>query len=81
MKFLHEKLKQLSKAMEFVNIDRIDELETMLESRKVSAAAKTRAAVVRRVAYCERKRSSHEEQAKDFGSFAAPAMLKLSGQR
>ena len=77
MKSLSEKLKQLSKAMEFVNIDRIDELEKMLGSRKVSAAVRVRAAVVRRVAYCERKRSTGLEQAAGFGPFAAPSF----GQR
>lgn len=77
MKSLSEKLKQLSKAMEFVNIDRIDELEKMLGSRKVPAAVRVRAAVVRRVAYCERKRGTSLEQAGNFAPFAAPSF----GQR
>jgi len=77
MKSIREQLKQLSKAMELVNINRIDELENMLKSRKVSPAAKNRAAAVRRVSYCERKRSIGAEPARAFGPFAAP----LFGQR
>lgn len=72
MKSLSDKLKQLSSAMEFANIDRIDELESLLQSRKVSPAAKARAAAVRRVAYCERKRGAGAVQA---GEFATATLL------
>jgi hypothetical protein len=65
MKTLRETLKQLSKAVEFVNIERIDELDELLESRKASSATK------------DRETAIGGGQTRNFGRFATPAAPNL----
>ena len=80
MKYLRKKLQQLSRAMEFVNIDTLGELEKTLESQEISVAARNREAVARRVAYCERKSGRGSGRAVDFSTFAGSAIPNLFGQ-
>ncbi|MBS1191736.1 MAG: hypothetical protein H6R10_3528 [Rhodocyclaceae bacterium] len=58
--------------MELVNIDRLDELEKILEDGNVSAAAESRTAVVADIPYFGRRCTMRVEHAGGFGAFAAP---------
>jgi hypothetical protein len=81
MKSLREKLKQISTAMEFANVDTLREFEGLLESRESSAPApiRVRRTAAGRAAHMHRERGEGQTII-DFAAYARRAVLKPSGQ-
>lgn len=77
MKFLSEKLKQLSRAMEFANIDTYTEFNRLLESHERPAPVAA-APIARRKIAAERPTASARGygQIIDFSAFAHRVALK-----
>jgi hypothetical protein len=77
MKSLRGKTQQLLQAMDFANIDRLDELEHLLEKHETSSLCRDDATVHGPSA---RRRDFDDARVIDFLSFARRTVLRSSGR-
>ena len=77
MSFFHGKARQLFQAMEFANIDRLDELERLFERRADEGASQERG---NRDTAPVRGRDFGDPRVIDFVAFARRTALRSSGQ-
>jgi hypothetical protein len=77
MSFLRAKVRQLFQAMEFVNIDRMDELQRQLERRAAERSSHEKGASD---SVLVRQRDFGDPRVVDFVAFARRTALRSSGQ-
>jgi len=81
MKTLRQKLEQLSRAMEFANVDTYTEFNRLLEAHETAPQAKAAAAPCRTSTQKRpARRAFSYDHVIDFGTFAQRAALKTAGQ-
>lgn len=77
MSFFRSKARQLFQAMEFANIDRLDELERLFERRADEGSSRKRSD---RDTALVRERDFGDPRVIDFVAFARRTALRSSGQ-